>query len=90
MQTRATRTHHITEDELGIWRERQGWTATGAADSKKEPWDFIIETVASLPEAPIAMPSLMEELIAFSGVTRSLLEAVEAKDGDTSASASPP
>ena len=83
MQTRATRTHHITEDELGIWRERQGWTATGAADSKKEPWDFIIETVASLPEAPIAMPSLMEELIAFSGVTRSLLEAVEAKDGDT-------
>lgn len=68
---------------MGTWREQQGWKAKGSAEAASEPWGFIIETVASLPEAPIAMPSLMEELIAFSGVTRTLLEAVEAKDGDT-------
>ncbi len=83
MKTRTTRTDHITEDAMGIWREQQGWKASGSSDAATEPWSYFIETVASLPEAPVAMPSLMEELIAFSGVTRSLLEAVEAKDGDT-------
>jgi HD-GYP domain-containing protein (c-di-GMP phosphodiesterase class II) len=81
MKTRTARTHAMTDIAQGTWREQQGWNVQGTTDA--EPPGFVIETVASRPGTLIQVPSLLDELIEFSGVTRSLLEAVEAKDGAT-------
>lgn len=81
MKTRTARTHDMTDTSQRTWREQQGWNVQGTADAEYP--GFIIETVASRPGTLIQVPSLLDELIEFSGVTKSLLEAVEAKDGAT-------
>ena len=81
MKNRTTRTNTISSGEQGLWRSQQGWNMTDAGAS--EPQGYVVETLRSRPDLSIAVPSLMNELIEFSGVTRSLLEAVEAKDGAT-------